>query len=128
MPLSSYATLIDPIRARAAASPEWPGIVLIHEDGRRESVTVGELWSDMLAVAAGLRRAGMRADDVAIVIVEHSRQLLTTFLGAMVLGVVPTMVPTPPPRMEAAAYRQRIDALALRFGLEPANAFGRRLT
>ncbi len=112
MSVTSYTSLLDPMRARAATAPDWPGIVLIHEDGRRETVTAGELWRDVLAAASGLRDAGLRPDDVVIAIMGHSRQLIATFLGAMALGAVPTIVSPRAPRLDADVYRNRIATLA----------------
>ncbi len=112
MNVTAYTSLLDPMRARAATAPDWPGIVLIHEDGRRETVTAGALWRDVLAAASGLRDAGLRPDDVVIAIMGHSRQLIATFLGAMALGAVPTIVSPRTPRLDAGVYRTRIATLA----------------
>jgi acyl-CoA synthetase (AMP-forming)/AMP-acid ligase II len=111
MQVTAYTTVIDPIRARAAADPDWPGIVMIYEDGTREIITAAMLWRDILAAATRLRAAGLQRDDVTILIMGHSRQLLGTFLGAMALGLVPTMVSPSTPRLDPNVYRKRIDTL-----------------
>ena len=112
MTTTSYATLIDPIRARAAAMSDWPAVVLLLEDGTRETITAGVLWADVLRAASGLRSAGLGPEDVVMVIMGHSRRLITTFLGAMALGAVPTLVSTATARVDLQLYRTRIAALA----------------
>jgi acyl-CoA synthetase (AMP-forming)/AMP-acid ligase II len=112
MTITSYVTLLDPIRARAATSPDWAAVVLIHQNGKRETITIADLWNEVLAVANGMRNAGLRPDDVVILIMDHSRQLIVTFLAAMAAGVVPTIVSGVTPRLDLDIYRRRIEALA----------------
>lgn len=112
MDITTYTTLLEPMRARAATAPDWAGIVLIHEDGRRETVTAAELWDDVLTAATRLQESGIHSDDVVLVIMGHSRQLIATFLGAMALGAVPTIVSPATPRLDPAVYRNRIETLA----------------
>jgi len=114
--MSTEATLLDPIRARARMAPDWPGIVLVHPDGRREPITAAALWSEVVAAANGLRAAGLRPNDVAIIVLDHSRQLIATFLGAMAAGIVPSLAAPPAPRLDPAIYRARIRALAATAG------------
>jgi len=83
----------------------------MHEDGAREIITAADLWTDVLSAATGLRNAGLHPDDVVILIMGHSRQLITTFLGAMALGAVPTIVSTATARLDLEVYRKRIDVL-----------------
>jgi acyl-CoA synthetase (AMP-forming)/AMP-acid ligase II len=113
---TSHSTLLDAIRDRTVASPDWPGLVLLHEDTSREIVTAAELWSDALIAANALRNAGLRPNDVVLIIMGHSRQLIGTFLGAMALGAAPAMVSTATPRLDLDIYRQRIEALARNAG------------
>jgi acyl-CoA synthetase (AMP-forming)/AMP-acid ligase II len=108
---ASFSTLLEPMRARATAAPDWPGIVLMYEDGTRETVTATELWNDIVVAATGLRDAGLHADDVVMLIMGHSRQLIVTFLGAMALGAVPTIVAPATPRLDPTLYRKRIETL-----------------
>ena len=105
------ATVIDPVRARAAEAPDWPGLVLLRDDGGREVITAAELWTDVARAAAGLRRAGIRPDDVIVVMLDLSRELIAVFLGAMAAGAVPTIVATASARVDAQLYHQRIETL-----------------
>lgn len=112
MSVGNYQTLVDAIRARADATPDWPAMVLLFEDGSSETLTIGALWRDALGAASALDNAGLRKGDVAIVAMGHGRRLIATFLGALRLGVVPAMISTPTPRMNLDHYRQRVDSLA----------------
>lgn len=111
MTITSDASLVDPIRERASRVPDWPGLVLILEDGNREVITAGELWRHVTGTAGGLRRAGVRPSDVVLLVMGHSRQTITTFLGAMALGAVPALVSGPTPRIDLGLYRKRLEAL-----------------
>lgn len=108
---SPYRTLLEPLRARAAQSPDWGGIVLLHENGDRETIPAGELWAEIEATASRLRAAGLRRGDVVLLIIGHSRELIATFFAAMHAGLVPTMASGVTPRLDLELYRRRIDTL-----------------
>ncbi len=112
MSVGDYHTLIEPIRARAEATPDWPAITLLFEDGTSETATIGEVWRDALGAASALDAAGLCKGDVATVAMGHGRGLIATFLGAVRLGVVPALVSTPTPRMDPDHYRTRVESLA----------------
>lgn len=86
-----YQTLFEPIAERCARNPDWPGLVLIGDDDRRDVVTAAALHADMVRDARGFCAAGVRAGDVVVVATGHGRDLVTAFLGAMYRGAVPTI-------------------------------------
>ncbi len=83
----------------------------MREDGTRKVVTAVELWRETGAAANGLRRAGVRPDDVVLLVMGHSRAMITTFLGAIALGAVPALVSNPTARIDLTLYRTRIEGL-----------------
>ena len=107
----AFTTLIEPLRARAQESPGFENIVLLRDDGGREIITAAEIWADVSAIAAGLADAGIGRGDVVAVMLDHSRELLSVFLGVMALGAVPTIVATPTGRIDPGLYRARIETL-----------------
>jgi len=116
MTTTSPASLLDPLRRRAATAPDLTALVLLLEDGKRETVTTADLWREIVASASGLRAAGIAPSDVLLVVMGHSRRMITTYLGAIALGAVPALVSTPTPRIDLALYRRRVETLVAAAG------------
>src|SRR5688572_12748291 len=99
------------MRVRSEQAPTFPALVLLHEDGSRELLTAQEVWNEATAAAARLRAAGLAAGGVVVLAMNLSRHLVANFIGAMTIGLVPTIVPTITPRLDVDVYRRRLAEL-----------------
>ncbi len=89
----SLLPLPDALRAAARTSG---GYRYLAEDGRAvERQSFAQLLEEALAVAGGLRAAGLQPGESVALILPDSRAFLTTFFGASCAGLVP--VPLYPP-------------------------------
>jgi fatty-acyl-CoA synthase len=110
--VTAYANLLDPLRQRAEREPDRLEITLLYEGGEREPLTAGALYSDAAACAAHLAAAGVGRGDVVLLVMEHSRQLIACFLGALRRGAIPSIVPSAAgARTDPAAYQRRIGSV-----------------
>ncbi len=72
----------------AALAPDRPAVTHLHQDGRRETWTYGQLKRASDALAQAMRAHGItRGDRVAILMAQHPAVLITHF-AAMKLGAV----------------------------------------
>lgn len=112
MDATNHASLLAPILERGRRDGDWPGLTLIREDNSRDVVTAGQLAASVVEYARGLAAAGIAADDVVVLAMGHSRDLVLTFLGAMYLGAVPTIFSAYlTDKADLGVYRDRIEAL-----------------
>ena len=72
--------------------PDKESVVLQGPDGRRETVTHGELNDRVDRVANALRDRGFEQGDTVAVYMQNNVETLETYLGAMKLGVLPVPV------------------------------------
>ena len=86
-----YRTLVESIAERAAHHPDRPSVILIGEDGSEEPVSAGQFLANAADYAAVLRGAGIRPRDIVILVMRHSKELLSAFWGALYLRAIPSI-------------------------------------
>ena len=97
-----YRNLIDALDAAPADRrflTSW-----IDED-EQQTLTFGEFRSRARAQAAILRGHGLTAGDRVVIIMPQGIPAMTVFVGAMMLGAVPTFLAYPNFKVEPAKYR-----------------------
>jgi acyl-CoA synthetase (AMP-forming)/AMP-acid ligase II len=107
----SYETLIQPVVERAQSEPDALALVFIGEDGAEERVTAAEFHRGSLAYADALRGIGIGPEDLVILMLNHSRVLLSAFWGALYLGAIPSIFPFLTEKLDPALYMERVRAL-----------------
>src|SRR2546427_2537099 len=98
-------TVTDILRERWRREPGSLACVIVHTDRQDERCQVRSLLGRANAFARHLRSAG--GDDkrrLVCVCMYHGVDLLAAFLGAIVAGLVPTMIAPPSPRIEREKY------------------------
>lgn len=88
-----YENLFDPLLEMAERNPDFVWFVFVNEDGSEEQITAASLLTDVRRTAQQLRAAGLRAGQRMAISMPHSSQIIRAFLGAIYLGVVPTILP-----------------------------------
>jgi acyl-CoA synthetase (AMP-forming)/AMP-acid ligase II len=106
-----YRTLIEPVTERARRDPDRPSVVLIGEDGSEETVTAAQFLANAADYAAVLRAAGIRPRDIVILVMRHSKELLSAFWGALYLGAIPSIFPFLSEKLDRSLYVQQVRIL-----------------
>lgn len=112
----TYRTLVQPLVDRARQKPWQLALVFINEDGSQERVTAQRFHEDALAYGQALQRVGIQADDIVILVLRHSRAVLSSFWGALYLGAVPSIFPFLTEKLDRAIYQERVRALVAHSG------------
>ncbi len=107
----SYETLVQPVIERARRAPHQLTLVFMEEDGRQEKVLAGQFHVDAAAYAQALQAIGVQAEDLVILVLRHSRFLLSAFWGAMYLGAIPSIFPFLTEKLDPFVYKQRLQTL-----------------
>ena len=86
--------------------------------GHEEVVTVEHIGRRAWGFADALKAAGINAGDVVVIVHEHAVDLYAAFIGATLLGAVPTFLPPLTRKQDPDLHRQHMQALLAR--IEPA--------
>jgi len=106
--MSRAASVIDAIFARAAADPERLSLVLISPAGNDEVLRSRDVIERSTAHGAALAQLGIESGDVVLLALEQRADLLTSFLGAMLIGAIPCIFPSPTLDFDPTAYAERL--------------------
>lgn len=101
--MTATPTLLTALRQHAADAPERVAVHFI-ASGERSALTYGVLYEEACSFAALYRAAGVSLGDVVLIMLPHRRDLYPAFLGAMLVGACPAMLPFPTPKQHPEAF------------------------
>jgi acyl-CoA synthetase (AMP-forming)/AMP-acid ligase II len=108
---STFSSLIQPVKQQAASQPDDLALVFIEEDGRAHTLTCAQFWQSAVTAAHSLQNHNIHHDDLVILVMQHSQELLTTFWGAMHIGAIPSIFPFLTEKLDPQIYMERVRAL-----------------
>lgn len=120
MRLPSGLTLIDAFERHAREAPERAALTLLHPDGSRERLTTRELRKESLAWGRTLEQAGIAQGDLVLLVLPHSRGLVTAFWGALYRGAMPCIFPFLNEKLDPDLYVERVRLLVAHAGARAA--------
>jgi len=131
-------TLIDWLRHHARQRPDDRYARYLFPDGEEEEDYRSTLERTQ-RYAATYEAAGVVKGSVVLVILEHQKDLMAAFLGAMWPGGIPAFLPHPNPKIDPARYYENLEGLierskptavmtseVVRRALESGSSVGRR--
>ena len=80
--------------------------------------TFSELVSAAANIAEQLLEHGIKKGEVCAIILRHNRQLYPHYLAVSCLGAIPAILAYPNPRLHPEKFRQGIEGMANRSGLD----------
>ncbi len=107
----NHSSAIATFMARLAATPERI-LIRVVESGEVHELSYARLYRSACQVAQGLREFGVRRGDRIVVGLSTSEALFHTYLGALLSGVVPVLVPGPRKKIPLEVYGGHIGLLA----------------
>ncbi len=120
MRLPTDATLVDAFERHAHEAPGSTALTLLHADGSREALTARELYDEAVAWGQALEASGIGAGDLVLLVLQHSRALVTAFWGAMLRGAMPCIFPFLSEKLDPGLYAERVRLLAAQAGARAA--------
>jgi len=106
---SEFPETLPDILRRAAETCGRRGLIFVDEDERR--FTWAEIEQQAQRVAAGLQDLGGKPGDRLAIVCAALRPLVTTFFGAVLAGLHPSILPTPISRRRLKGYLAHIGAI-----------------
>jgi acyl-CoA synthetase (AMP-forming)/AMP-acid ligase II len=110
------ATLRAILLAHRERHPEREYVRCVFPDGTSRALSYGALITRGSQLAAELAARGIRPRTVVIVLLPHSTDLYCAFFGAVLAGMIPSMLAVPSFKLNTAHYRQELEALLARSG------------
>jgi hypothetical protein len=108
--LPSGQTLPHILAHHLEASPDRTAVVLFTRGGE-EHLSVGHCLGGAQAYCERYRRAGVEAGDVIVDLLPPGADLLFAFVGGILLGAVPCILPYPTEKLDPVRYRESLIAL-----------------
>lgn len=93
------------------APAERPALYLIHAGQPDQPVSLGELLQGAAAYADAYQAAGIQPSEVVVLILQHSRELISAFWGAVLAGVIPSIMPFLTEKLDPTRYRADLASL-----------------
>lgn len=99
-----------------SAPPEKPFVTFWQDEDECQTLTFGEFtqWSERQA--AQLHAAGLRPNDRVILLLPQGIELMSVFMGAMMLGAVPAILAYPNFKVEVSKYRTGLEGVSKNLG------------
>jgi acyl-CoA synthetase (AMP-forming)/AMP-acid ligase II len=86
-------TFVDVLKNFYQTEPDRPSVTLLHPNQPDFTITYRELIERSNDYAAAYARAGIQPGEVIILILQHGKDLVYSFWGAVLYGAIPSMMP-----------------------------------
>ncbi|MCC6129680.1 MAG: AMP-binding protein [Acidobacteria bacterium] len=107
-------SVLDLVLERAERQPDSPCIHAFHRTGTCTSRSFGQVAAGARCAAALLATRGIGKGDIVILVGTHHPDFVASWLGAVWIGAVPTVLAEPSVRIDKAIYRERLEHLVHR--------------
>ncbi len=91
--------------------PDRVSIILQHAGQEDRPLTYADLMRGAEAFAATLRREGIHAGEVVVLILQHGSDLVFSFFGSILYGAIPSIMPFLTEKLSPERYRADLQAL-----------------
>ncbi len=109
--MMSETTLVERLRTLHSTTPERVAVVLQFPGREDLPLTYDQLLCGANAYARALQREGIQPGEVAILILQHSEDLVYSFWGAILQGAIPSIMPFLTEKLSPERYRADLAAL-----------------
>ncbi len=104
-------TFNDLLRGHYAADPHRAAVVLQHAGQDDETLTYGGLLAAANGYAQTYAENGLQPGEVVVLILQHGRELVAAFWGAVLHGAIPSIMPFLTEKLSPERYRADLASL-----------------
>lgn len=103
--LAGDETIIDRVMSHGRLAPDAPCVIIRSLAGdvaltRADLIAASQVW------AQRFQALGLSKGDIVIIMIDHRADLLSTYLGAMIVGCVPSYMPYSTAKQDPDLYRK----------------------
>ncbi|MBN1147907.1 MAG: AMP-binding protein [Anaerolineales bacterium] len=99
------------LQAAYLEAPGQPAVYLLHSRQPERTITYRQLLHGAARYGRAMKAAGIQPGEVAILILQHSEELIYAFFGAILHGVIPSIMPFLTEKLLPDQYRLALEAL-----------------
>ena len=99
------------IAALEAAPDERPFLTFWIDEDEHPTITFGEFRRAARTEAAALKQHGLTLDDRLVILMPQGIPAMASFVGAMMIGAVPTFLAYPNFKLDPAKYRSGLEGV-----------------
>ncbi|MEP7356043.1 MAG: hypothetical protein ABI847_02230, partial [Anaerolineales bacterium] len=104
-------TITSRLLRNLTEAPERLAITLLHAKQPDQPLTFRALMQGAAGYAAAYAGAGVEPGEVVVLILQHGEALVYAYWGALLAGVVPSIMPFLTEKLAPEKYRQELAAL-----------------
>ncbi|MDH5506335.1 MAG: AMP-binding protein [Anaerolineae bacterium] len=104
-------SIVEPFLSRAETSPDSLAVILIGEDNSEQAITIGDLASEASHIANNLSAKEVAPETLVLIVLPHSRELVSSIWGCFLAGAVPAIFTYPSPTVSAETYHLRVKTM-----------------
>jgi len=87
--LNACESIVEPFVEKTLENPNRIAIILISDDDSEEKISYGQLHSKAISCAQTLQSYGIKKQDIVIICLNHSPELVAAFWGILYVGAIP---------------------------------------
>ena len=89
---------------RVVVAPSAPALIVWNNDDTRQTFSADELLAKVRSTVCRLRKQGLQRDEIVILGLDHSCELVCTFLAALFVGAKPIVCNHPTSQGDSDSY------------------------
>ena len=89
--LNSCKSIVEIFVKKTLEHPDRIAITLISDDDSEEEISYGQLHSKAMSCARTLQSNGIKKQDIVIICLDHSPELVAAFWGILYAGAIPVI-------------------------------------
>ena len=104
-------TFSEVLQTNYQENPDQVILTLLEQGGDEQQLSYRELIDGANAYANIYKESGLQPGEVVILILQHGRDLINAFWGAVLYGVIPSIMPFLTEKLLPERYRQGLSSL-----------------
>ena len=114
--LNSRKSIVEVFVEKTLEHPDRIAITLISDDNSEENISYGQLHSKAISCAWTLQSNGIKKQDIVIICLNHSSELVAAFWGILYVGAIPVISHYPEHVPNRDKFKEQICSLVRNSG------------
>ena len=114
--LISYKSIVEPFVDKVQKNPDRLAMILVSDADREEKVSYGQLHNKAIFCARILQHSGIKKQDIVVLALNHSTELVAAFWGILYSGAVPIIYYYPQQVPNREKFKEQICKLVKNSG------------
>jgi len=115
--LNPWESIVEPFIEKTLENPDRIAITLISDDDSEEKISCGQLHSKAISCTQTLRSIGIQKQDIVLICLNHSPELIAAFWGVLYAGAIPIISHYPEHVPNHDKFKEQIGSLIKNSGV-----------